>query len=307
VLVVVACLAASAALIAFLARDAEPSSNGHTLSYWLEEYAGNGVYSRLFPPQAEFPADPSAVEAISRIGTNALPFLIRRLRYEPSLVKHAISSALAHAPSQLRPAWLTRWAEDDRAQTQAYAASLAFAVLRSSARLAIPDLVRMMNDPKSTNTASLAQCALANIGEDALPYLVASLQDTNAPNRAGAAFYIGAFPPLRTNAGPAIPILIRCLKDKDPFLQCTAAEALGQACLQPTVTVPALMDAAQKSPDRLLRRLSITALGRFGPDARSAAPYLQTALSDPAPAIRYAATNSLLAIAPDLLPNAPAP
>jgi hypothetical protein len=301
---IVAAMLGAVVVIALVARDTEPRYQGHSLSYWLERYGRTNPDS---PRGYEEGPDPKAVEAISRIGTNALPLLLSRLHCEPNPARQALASTLHRAPDPLRPGWLVNWAVSDPASSKAYEAALTFSVLGPAAKPAIPDLLKMMNDRKSTNTATLAQCALANIGEAALPYLVAVLRDTNAPNRRNAAFYIAALPRLRTNAAPAIPVLMHCLQDKDAEVQRMAAAALGQACLQPDLVVPALAGAYQAAgADPMLRRRCISALGGFAPRDAGAQACLLNALADPDIYVRRSATNFLSEAAPGLLTNAPA-
>jgi HEAT repeat protein len=214
---------------------------------------------------------------------------------------------------RLRPGGgLAEWLVDlehrdrERVQVKVFGAALAFSVLGSAARPAIPDLLKMADDRKSTSTAWLALYALANVGEDALPYLIGFLEGTNNANRVESARYIGSFPLLRTNAAPAIPALLRCLQDKDAGVRCAAALALGRAALKPEVVVPALVATYQTAADWNVRRSCVSALGRFGPRARDADGLLVAALSDPKEIVRQSATNALKRVAPEVLTNAAA-
>ncbi len=289
-------------VIALLGRDNEPRYDGHSLSYWLDRYRRTSP--DMSSTGAEEGPDPKAVEAISRIGTNALPLLLRRLRYEPSRAREALARGLNQAPGAVRPGWLADWAESPKAYFTARGAANAFAILGSAARPAIPELLRLVHDREATNTAAFARYALANIGADALPHLIALLEDTNAANRLYAAFYIGALSQLRTNAAAAVPALLNCLRDGDPKVQWTAAAALGEVGLQAEVVVPALQGAYEASADAMLRRRCIGALGGFGQRARDAEACLVAALSDPEAGVRRAAVNSLRQVAPEVLTNA---
>ena len=281
----------------------EPSHNGHTLSFWIEACIDGRTGLIRHKP------DPNAIEAISRIGTNALPSLFARLHYKPNHVRRAISSVLDHTPSRLRellPGRLLHWAATDDDENRMNGAAFAFSVLGPRARPAIPMLLTMMKDPKSKDTP-FAMNALANIGPDALPYLIEALQDTNAANRRRAAFFIGYSPNLRTNASRAVPALTACLRDQDPDLQDYALETLRKVSLQPDLVIPAIVDVAQTTTNAMLRPRLLAALGEFGPKARAATDCVLAALSDPDGQVRNAATNALLRIAPELLTNAPPP
>jgi hypothetical protein len=291
--------------LAWPAPEPEPTYNGHTLSYWLDTLPVASESKMTAAPVLEAR---QAREAISNIGTNALPLLLSRLRHEADPLRRAAYSLLVRVPSRFQPKWLAEWASPEKAQSQADIAAYAFSILGPRARPALPALNKIMNDPKAGRTAAgRATYVLANLGEPALPLLLAVLQGTNAPNRPVAAAYIGTVPALRTNAAAAVPNLIACLEDRDPEVRRSAALALGWVSLQPELAVPALSDSAQTTTDAVLRRYLLSALGEFGPKARDATNCVFAALSDPDRAVRKAATNALLRIAPELLTIAPPP
>jgi hypothetical protein len=107
VVVVAACVLAIAGVVGltiWLTWPApEPSYNGHTLSYWLGTYP---VASESKMPAASVPQALQAREAISSIGTNALPLLLSRLRHEADPLRRAAYSLLVRVPSRFRPKWL---------------------------------------------------------------------------------------------------------------------------------------------------------------------------------------------------------
>jgi HEAT repeat protein len=104
-----------------------------------------------------------------------------------------------------------------------------------------------------------------------------------------------------TNARPAVPALIVCLKD--PAADRAAFLALGALKLEPELVVPALTDMAHH-PDPAVRLSAIVALSDFGPQARSALPTIRAALLDANSDVRLSATNALPAIATETLTNA---
>ncbi len=214
----------------------EPSYNGHTLSYWLDRidvnYAGEARRSDTSTSEAE------AAEAISRIGTNALPLLIKRLSSHPGRASQFLHSTLLRLPPETRPQWLLRRTDPDDVRYQAQTAAAAFWVLGPAGRPALQDLNRIMSDARSPDNAALAQIALALVGKDALPFLLARLQDTNAPNRADAMSCISRYPALRTNAAPAIPTLMGCLRDKDAAVRSAATNTLLEIAPEALTNAP---------------------------------------------------------------------
>jgi hypothetical protein len=296
VLLLVGALGALAALTATITRPSEPQYNGYPLSYW--------VYSAHSTDNLE---RQQAVEAITNLGTNALPFLISYLRYEANGASLWFSSILARAPKPLRWPWLVDWAGGKEGNRRAEFATQMLPVLAGVASPALPDLARIAKDPTRPNAAARAQRALANMGKEAVPYLLAVLQDTNTPGRYGVAAMIVIDPRRQTDDASAVPTLVHCLQEPDIRLQTYAAYALGRIALEPRTAVPALIQTAKAATDPGLRYACIAAFADFGDDARDAIPLLQSALLDPNANLRAVATNALGRIAPEALNNAPTP
>ena len=136
-----------------------------------------------------------------------------------------------------------------------------------------------------------------NIGPSAIPALLAIITNQNAEAR----FYaVRSIQQLGSEAAPAIPMLIVCLKDR--AVSIAAYESLGRLKLEPHRVVPVLVSTAQGS-DPLSRALAILTLGDYRKEAQAAVPTLLAALSDNHAVVRDAATNALQQIAPELLTN----
>ena len=306
-LILIACLLAALVLVAVSFRNREPHYKGHSLSYWVTLY-GDTAWDEG--------GDPKAREAISHIGTNALPFLLNWIRYEqqPSRVRTAaISFFSRRVPKAITPESLVRWVCEDKEKSKADGAVHAFYALGSQIRPALPELFRLMNDRSSTNASprfQLAPCERAELAllysrnDDALPLFLAHIANTNAPNRASVAFLIGQYR-LTTNAGPALAALVQCLMDNDREVRESAAEALSRGCLYPNTVVPALTNYLAESTNYILRRRIIWVLGDIATQSRPAQPFLVAALQDPDASVRKQATNALLEIAPEILTNTP--
>jgi HEAT repeat protein len=81
---------------------------------------------------------------------------------------------------------------------------------------------------------------------------------------------------------------------------------LGKIGLEPQLVVPALMRALEDRRGSV-RQDAAFALGNYGDAARPAVPGLQALLGDEMPLVQRAARETLQAIAPAALTNAPAP
>lgn len=282
IFVLVAC-AVAVGIIFCLTGQTEPVYQGRTLSEWL-------FYER--PASTPLSTPNPQREAIRKIGTNALPFLLRWIQYEPP----AWRKKSAAMTSKLRIV--------DRKAELAQAGWLGFQILGPEARAAIPELTRLMlrTDPGASEIARQATLAMGGIGYDALPSLLAVLTNQQAVIRGQAAASIGAMRKLGTNASLAVPVLAQCLQDRDSHLAATAANSLGRLAVDPGVAVPALTRGLQHS-EAYVRSNSARALGRFGKEARSALPSLVKALNDTHLTVREDVTNALRQIAPEVLEN----
>ena len=76
-----------------------------------------------------------------------------------------------------------------------------------------------------------------------------------------------------------------------------AADALGEAALEPDLAVPALARSLDR-PEPWMRRSAAEALGNYGEAARPARPALTKAKDDSDGGVRWEAANALRKIAP---------
>jgi hypothetical protein len=209
-------------LIMALTREREPEYGGKKLSEWVEEYesesrlAGNPII---------------ADRAIRELGTNAIPYLVAWLRYNPPTWKLKLYLTAEKALNKPVGSWRS-W---DRKERRAMGAISAFRALGAQAQPAVPELGRMITNPASC--APPAIYALGGMGQAGLPLLIAALNNESAGARPWIADEIAL---MGTNAGPAVPSLLRCLQDTNEILACHAAEALGHIRADPSVVVPAL-------------------------------------------------------------------
>jgi HEAT repeat protein len=268
-------------------RKEEPSYEGKTLRQLME--LSDPYYGSRDKAQRRL-----AAEGIRHIGTNAIPYFLSWIQYD-------------------EPAWVTQlrdWTKDRTGKFivpvnmvfRANLATHAFRPLGQDADYALGDLVRLMNRGDSGEVPIRAVYALAYMRRPgALPPLVAVITNLQSPVRQYA---VDAMQYMGSNAQPAVPLLVECLKDKDEMVAKDAAWSLGELQLEPDIVVPALISNANLSRP-ILCSFAIFALGEFGTNARPAVPLLLEALSSQDASVRSAATNALEGIAPRLLINTP--
>jgi hypothetical protein len=105
---------------------------------------------------------------------------------------------------------------------------------------------------------------------------MASLGHRDPQIRGDACYALAAFGP---RAKPALPALIRALRDQDGWVRWTAAHAIGAIGPEAVAAVPALTKALQDH-DESVRRHVACSLGHIGPEAKSAVPALIWLLDD---------------------------
>jgi len=301
-------------LYALLSAPREPSFQGRLLSEWLEEdanrYYVNG--SRPFD------------EAMNHMGTNVLPCFLKWIRYQSPPWKTNVYAVLNPALRSLNKDWVLF----DRQDLRADRVWRAFKVLGPKAKAALPELTRIVGDPKSGVAQRRAAYAMGYLGKDAVPPLLEVLTNRQAKARSYAAF---AIRDLGTNALPAVPGLVACLRDQDAACASTAAETLGRLKLEPSVVVPALVQTLGDSRQRLriavMQALSNFAgeaapavarlllclgdqdtfvasdaadvLGRLSLDPNRVVPALSNSLHDPRPRVRWAAVGGIARFVPE--------
>ena len=265
-------------------RDKEPVYDGRKLSEWL----------RLGTLK---PADQRTRDAVRAIGTNALPYLLHAITYEPSPVRRKLVAAEIRFPKTARFLHPLQRIVDGSGGMRAIEAGFGFEVLGAEAAAAVAELSGLANGTNSV-IANRAMGALANIGEPGIPSLVAILTNTNHAYRGSAAYYVGRLRRLGPGAKPAVPALLQCVGGRDRVLAEASLESLGTLALEPAVCVPVLTNQLQNA-DFSLRITAVRSLGMFRGQAHPAVPALEALLSDSNLIIREEATNALHSIDPE--------
>jgi hypothetical protein len=280
--------------------EREPVYQGKKLSEWLLAYDlgfANDA-ERTFLNRSITEEHPAADDAIRHLGTNALPCLLRWIKYEPPLWRKKANPALLRIPvASIRQ----RLFEGDRLAIDAVCG---FKALGSEANPAVPDLARLINDPRRTESRARAMRALMYIGREGFPPLLGVLEGRK-PGRYTAAYCILGMRP-HVDISRAVPVILR--QDRERLKGLVAFSYVDQEiswrplAMEPAFFVPALTNCLQHT-NTDVRLEAAWVLGHLGTNALPAVPSLVVALRDSEPTVRDAATNALLEIAPDVLPR----
>jgi hypothetical protein len=295
--------------------EREPSYQGKKLSQSLL------VYYRSIMPSVKPDAEElrNAWQTVWQIGTNALPCLLKWTKQDDEPWETALR-AIERLPRPLRQLALSGpagvyFARKNGQPRHRDLAWFGFLALRWKANPAVPELVRLLNDSKSTPLQRAgAMRALSCIGEAGLGPLLAAVRDPEI-RRTSLRFGSGdlnlAMPPeyficsmlnLGTNAIPAVPVVITWVTNTDISLAHRAARILGWWGVESELVVPAL-ESSVRATNYVLRQEAVIALGKFGERAKMAVPALLEALGDEDPLVRTESTNALRKIAPEVLTN----
>lgn len=176
-------------------------------------------------------------------------------------------------------------------QDRAYAAA-ALGELGSEASSAIPVLERYALSVDAHYAPSVT-AALMKIRGEPLKPLIDSLADFGTKDWGAKAHTAAEF---GTNAAMAAPFLCRALLATNYNHRQTAAYAIGFIHSEPSICVPALIEAAKSGGTDSLNAL--WALGEFEAEARAAIPLLRGKAGDANPMVRQSALGSLKRILP---------
>ena len=277
------CLGVVLLLLRPRSHENEPQYQGHSLSHWL----------LLSLSQRE-----NANKALIHIDTNALPFLLKWIRYERPRWRARLADAIPWGlQGTIRPMIFSQ------SDFLAAASTDAFKHLGTNGVAAIPELTTLMQDTNAPQTAVRAMRALWHLGTNGLPPLVAAVQDPRYPLHFWAAVTLLIRPSTTESVSIITPVAIQYLSDTtDPRNALLAARELGLSRHAPDLSIPALTNClTPAAASEQLRNAAAHALGEFGQQATNALPALTNALTDPSPVVRRAATNALNRIRPQPL------
>jgi len=267
-------------------RENEPVYQGKTLSQWLDAWDQGG------------PSHPdAAIEAVRKMGTNALTYLIRDIRAKDGLVWRKLpdSAYKFHLIRSIR-----RHVSGPDAVYRRERAAVILTILGPAAAPAIPDLSDCLDE---TNTAMHAANILGHydsigrvaLGPEAVPALLKAITNSDARVRGTAANALGL---LASEPDVVVPSLLHALKDSSPEVRAMAARSFGGYKMEAATILPPLIQILDDSNPRV-RQSTVWMLGRFRSLASNAVPKLSVLLNDPDDKVRNEATNALKLIVPE--------
>ena len=219
--VTVLVIAVVATLFVFALWPHEPSYQGHSLSWWLEQ-RGMGLKN-----------DPGTL-AIRQIGTNALPTLLRLIRTRDSPFKQFVMTWSAKQ-SMIKFHFIPE-------QEQRFHASMGYLALGTMARSHIPVLSEILTNDSVPEVRAQAASALGHIGRHdanlAAPALIKATKDKDDRVRNNSLWALNWIQP---DPQLTIPVLIAGLDDSCSTARENAANGLRQYGSQATSAVPALV------------------------------------------------------------------
>ena len=218
------------------------------------------------------------------------------IRYETPFWQTKCFGLVNRILRRVRPSWQLT---DSREQVRAVRALPALAAL--GPEITIPEITRMLDDPKAITRKELAVMAFGYLGKDSVPPLLNLLTNEHGGNLRYAALAI--IRALGTNARAAGPVLLQYLSDKDWLLSAKVYYAIDGMEIDPAIAVPILMETLQDTRADVLE-CAIRLLKTVNTNARPATPLLLNLLSDRRIRIKNAAKAALREIDPEALEKA---
>jgi HEAT repeat protein len=262
--------------------------NGKSLKQWAMELSSPDQNARQ-----------QSVLEFTRLGSNAVPGLIRLLETKDSLGRKQAWALVPRLPRSIRP-WITRNVTWPNSTEVRVVAARGLAAIGPEAHAAVPALARALRD-KERQVSLEAATALGRIGKDAVPELLKALDDGDGSVRHAAAYALGE---VGADAASAAPALVRMLAEPNDQVRASAAYSLSR------IGAPALAVLTQtgsqgeppasfltqlltdKSP--AVRKWAAGALGRMGTPTASVLAELSRLLDDEDVNVRATANAALI-------------
>jgi HEAT repeat protein len=249
-----------------------------------------------------------AASALGRIGSPAVPALIKAVEDTDAYVRRAAAAALENVGPIGRPAIpaLTRALDDESAFVRVHAARALWRLDQHPA--AVPALAEALKAPGRKDPGSgemelwtarqAAVDALHKMGREvreAVPALARALGDKGWKERWEAAWVLEDIGP---DAKAAIPALTAALEDEDSQVRMVAADALGALGPDAKTAVPALTELLKDKEHRVWES-SARALWRIDKDPAVVRPFIEQLGKGPNDWDRLAAARVLGEIGPE--------
>ncbi len=213
---------------------AEPEYQGVRLTFWLNEC------EKHFSPMSDRTPSGKAADAIRTMGTDAVPFLVRRAGasgFSAGWFLKKIMGGTAHRRT------------DDPRYIARYSAWTGFAVLGPAGEPAVPSLTSLLqdSDPEVRFSAALCLGYIGASASKAVPNLLRQVSDRSFRPRDGAVWALGE---IRAEPERTIRLLCQVLATNQPGDPTTAgaAHAVSKFKGQARAAVPILLRLLETDP-----------------------------------------------------------
>lgn len=277
----------------------EPSWEGRSLSSWLKDLEPDRK-EKLGAVGEQNAA--AARRAIQGMGTNCLPFLLRRIESQDPTPPEKMLLKLEELLGK-NSAYLLGERSEVRNGAHFYAAYYAFTALGHQAAPVVPECQRWLCSTNA-NRDALAVGVLESIHPEGTAALIVASTNSTLPRRR---FVMGALLRLAPEHPEAFAALLRLDADPDPKIRALAGHVLAVGRYEAAVIWPVL-NRLLADPDDSVRRAILRDLDSFKGDLSPAVPALTALTTDPDPEISSKANALLLKIKAHSTPTAvPAP
>lgn len=277
----------------------EPTWDGRSLSEWLKDLEP----ARMKSPSAVDEQNAAAARrAIQGMGTNCLPFLLRRIESQnpTPLEKRLIKFEDLLAKEYVTIPW-TR--TQTRVEVRVADAFYAVQALGHEAAPAVPELQRWMCS-SNANIAYTAAFLLGYIHPEGTAVLIAASTNRIILSREAVVVMLDG---IASKHPQALTALLGMAADPDPWIRGQVGYLLAKRPDEAAVIWP-VVNRLLADPDGLVRREVIGGLLRCKGDIRPAESALTSLVADPDPEISKVANRLLVKIkATPATPPPPAP
>jgi HEAT repeat protein len=296
-LIALACGSSAALLLFVLFRSQKPSYHGRTLSSWLHICSHTTIQNDR----------DEARQAVIHIGSNAIPYLLKSIRYTPPPWKKLTTTQLQKLrrfslARAIIPNFLAIDGEADRAESTV----VGFRILGPAAASAFPELARLACDATHQERSERAIRTLILVRPHATTALGEVLSDAPGPTRLKTLQFIAVLHD-RSLLRALLPSLLERMYDTDDEVAKWAVVNVTELKLDQPEPILTVLVEALKIPKPQVRAELIKSIATFDTAATPAVPSLTQFLTDTDPIVRRETTNLLRMIAPAVLRQTPSP
>lgn len=252
---------------ALFPQSNQPSYQGRSLHSWLRDYGspiGGGLMHSKFSTKNRPYPNGSPGDAIRAMGTNVIgPLLVEISRPDDRPWADATKRFLTKLP------WPKIQFRDARSRREQ--AAVAFFDLGTAGITALPELTQLLTNYSS---ATYAAHALAGMGTNAIPAFTTALASSNTWIMDCGAWGLAQ---IGTESRDVVPQILLQLPKGNTADQMLMLWVLGEIREPAEIILPELQMRLRAS-DPQLRQFAAQALRQFGPQAKTAAAAIKTAL-----------------------------